>query len=594
MRIGSQSTVEGLGRSGIMARFQRDDSLLRKKILSFLPFMFLTNLARLLLVSVDGLVVGNLVGSSALASVSVFVPITNAFGIFSMLVSSGISTTISTGMGAANLDELASRKRAARLLTILTALAIGILQFPIASVMIRAYGLSPELQDMVWRYGIGVMLSMPFGLVSTICVYELQVLGRTKILSVLAVVEGCLNLALDLLFVGVFKMGVAGAGYGTAVATTIRCVISVVYLYRKSDIYQCGNAKLRAQDVGQILRTGSSEAIYGVISAVQSFLMMKIILSVFGEGGGVMKAVCLFCFSLASLAISSVQASTRPLIGIVTGGKDTEGIRLLIRRSIFLSSSILGALTLVMLAAPGLFYRLHGVADIPEYGFLALRLYALQFVFCGINCILRMYFANRGDIAYSTVAAIIGYASPLLFTYLMSLIYTPLFWLGHLISESVLLLTNFLHYRACLKEDAQAMQPGEEYLYLTVHPEDAIEASHSIRRFAEEHGYSERVAYRAALCMEEMIHYAEAVNGTDRVDAQVMVKFYDGGCVFSIMDDGRCIMLNEDDASKDLVSNYNLIKKIATSVSYQYVLEMNYTVFTFVDKPSQGAPAAAS
>jgi len=56
------------------------------------------------------------------------------------------------------------------------------------------------------------------------------------------------------------------------------------------------------------------------------------------------------------------------------------------------------------------------------------------------------------------------------------------------------------------------------------------------------------------------------------------------------MDDGQCIMLNEDDASRDIVSNYSVIRKIADTVSYQYVLDMNYSVFTFEQRPPQGVP----
>ena len=94
--------------------------------------------------------------------------------------------------------------------------------------------------------------------------------------------------------------------------------------------------------------------------------------------------------------------------------------------------------------------------------------------------------------------------------------------------------------------------------------------------------------------MEEMIHYAEAVKSSGRVMTQLMIRFYEGGCVFTIMDNGRCIMLNEDDESRDILSNYSVIRKIATTVSYQYVLEMNYTVFTFEQSPSPGISAAST
>ncbi len=60
------------------------------------------------------------------------------------------------------------------------------------------------------------------------------------------------------------------------------------------------------------------------------------------------------------------------------------------------------------------------------------------------------------------------------------------------------------------------------------------------------------------------------------------------------MDDGECILLNEDDESKELALNYSLIRKIASSVSYQYLLNMNYTVFTFEGTPDRNAPTAAA
>ena len=81
--------------------------------------------------------------------------------------------------------------------------------------------------------------------------------------------------------------------------------------------------------------------------------------------------------------------------------------------------------------------------------------------------------------------------------------------------------------------------------------------------------------------MEEMVHYAVSANGGDSVRNQLMIKFLPGSCIFTIMDDGRCIMLDEDEETKELTTNYSLIRKIAVSVNYQYILNLNYTVFCF-------------
>ena len=194
-----------------LERFRRNDSLVHRKLLSYLPFMIATNLATLLLSTVDGVVVGNLVGSEALSAVSIFMPITFVISIVCTWVASGISTALSTGMGDNRIEDLAPLKKAAVTVTIVSALAVAVLEFPVAAILVRSYHLTPDMQGMVWQYGIGILISMPFGLASTVCVHELMILGKSEILTAFAITEGCVNLVLDLLFVGVFHMGIAGA-----------------------------------------------------------------------------------------------------------------------------------------------------------------------------------------------------------------------------------------------------------------------------------------------------------------------------------------------------------------------------------------------
>ena len=581
MSIGKYKKINEAAASEGLEQFRRDDSLVHHKLLSYLPFMIATNLATLLLSTVNGVVVGNLVGSDALSAVSIFSPILLVISIVSTCVSTGISTAFSTSMGDNRIEDLSPLKKAARTVMIISALLVAVIAFPVAAILIRSYHLTPEMQTMAWQYGIGVLISMPFGLVSTVCVYELMILGKSKTLTVLAVTEGCVNLVLDLLFVGVFRMGIAGAGYGTAVANIVRCTTSIIYLCKKTDIFRCGNAKLRKANVLRIFRSGSVDATYNAMMALQGILMLKILLACFGETGGVINGVCHFCLSIANVAILSIQGSARPLVGIYSGAREIIGIRMLVRRSILLILSMVGAITLLVFLVPKLFYYLNGVKEIPTSGILCLRLYAAHFIFRGFNSVFRLYCAGRGDSKFSSIMTIIGYATLPVFAFLLSRLDTPLFWLAYLVTEFLLFFINAWHYAFGVKADMQTEVPEEAVLYLTVSPQDAIEASRCIRRYAEAHGYPERLAYRAALCMEEMAHYAVSANGGDSVRNQLMIKFLPGSCIFTIMDDGRCIMLDENEETKELITNYSLIRKIAVSVNYQYILNLNYTVFCF-------------
>ena len=155
-------------------------------------------------------------------------------------------------------------------------------------------------------------------------------------------------------------------------------------------------------------------------------------------------------------------------------------------------------------------------------------------------------------------------------------------WLSYLITEMLVLALNLWRYRRWLVQDREEVEQLVGILSLSVSPEDAVEASREIRRFADERGVSARVAYRVALCMEEMVAYAAAANERADISMQVSVRFTGDSATFTILDDGKCIALDEDRGHQELVTNnYDLVKCIAEDVSYQYVLNLNYTIMRF-------------
>ena len=66
------------------------------------------------------------------------------------------------------------------------------------------------------------------------------------------------------------------------------------------------------------------------------------------------------------------------------------------------------------------------------------------------------------------------------------------------------------------------------------------------------------------------------------IEVYIIIRLTKDEGRFVMLDTGRCIALNEDKETKKLVTeNYEFIKKLAISVEYQYILDMNYSVITF-------------
>ena len=629
----------------LLSRFGRDSSLILRKLKEYIPPMIVTNLSTLLLISVDGLVVGNFVGSNALASVNIFYPITLLIGIISGLVACGSATAISNSIGSNDFNKTARMKRATILLMVLSAIFVAIVQIPIVLYLINSYNgeVSSETVAMMKQYGIGIMISMPFGLVSTVGVYQLQIAGKMKVLMKLAAMEGIINLLMDLLFVGAMDMGVAGAGYGTAAANVVRSVMTVIYISKKTEMYKYNGAKTTFSEIKEVISCGIPDATNSLMMALKNFFVIQILIYVFGDDGGVINSVCVFCFGLVNVVVNGIQGGMRPLAGFMGGADDTVGMRKLLWKCIQITAVTVGAMTLVVLAFSEMFYYAHGVYNIPDNGVMSLRLYSLYFAFNGFDVMFRLYFVNQKKRNFSTAINVLSTVLLILMLLIFGILLPkPWLWLAYLITSLIVLSVEqlyYLYYKKCEQEE----KSNCELLYLSVDPSEAVEASQLLQKYIVESGYQPYIANRLSLCMEEMVSYSvtktrlaelrklikshlsperlvellpdelfdklmyvlkthEKNEEIPRfpgdvlkklpkdlqellqqdIQADIIIRLTADEGRFVMLDTGRRIALNEDEESRELVTeNYRFIEKLAKSVEYQYVLDMNYSVIIF-------------
>ena len=63
---------------------------------------------------------------------------------------------------------------------------------------------------------------------------------------------------------------------------------------------------------------------------------------------------------------------------------------------------------------------------------------------------------------------------------------------------------------------------SEDAIYLSVKPKEACEAASMVQEYAIDMGYSEKIAKRARLCMEEMVAYSVKATKARRVRNQIV------------------------------------------------------------------------
>ena len=637
-----KANTKQLNNNNFLSHYCSNGSIIWKKLMEYIPPLLLTNLSTLLLVSVDGLIVGNFVSQNALASVNFFYPITLFFSVITVLISSGCATAISNSIGSNDQEQTNRIKNATLLLTIFISIFIAIVQIPVVYGIIN-FGmreLSADTLSMMRQYANGIMISMPFGFISTIGIYQLQISGKMKLLVKLAALEGITNLIFDLYFVGVMKKGIAGAGYGTATATILRCIVTVIYISRETDMYKCGGNKATARDIQNIFYCGMTEATDALMAAFKNYFFLQILFIAFGDAAGIIRGVCAFCFNLVCVLLSGILGGMRPLVGLLSGAKDTAGVEKLLRQCIWICVILVGAITIIVELFPEFFFHLHGSYNIPEGGILSLRLYSFYFILNGLDGLYQLIFINRKESGFATVLTIVAGVLLLVFAFVFAkFLPAPFVWLAYPVTMIIVLAVDILHYKLSKKND---IEKDAQLLYLCVKPDEASDAAKLLEEYVIDKGYPANMANRLSICLEEMVSYSvnkcknveirkyihqkvsperlvellpddlleklmKALHETnpgepipqfpgevlkilpkdlqeliqENVENYIIIRLEPDEASFIMIDTGRRVALNEDSESKHLVTdNYTLIKKLSKSVEYQYVLDMNYTVIT--------------
>lgn len=241
-----------------------------RHLFSFALPLLLGNIFQQLYNTVDTWVVGNFVSNEAFSAVGSVTPIVNLLiGLF-LGLSTGAGAVISQFYGAKQTDRVQDAVHTAIAMTLCLVVVftvVGILLTPgMLRLMKMPENVMPEATTYLRIYFSGVMGLMLYNIGSAV----LRSVGDSKRPFHFLVVCALLNIVLDLVFVLVFRMGVAGVALATIVAQGVSALLAILTLIRSHDAVRLELSKLRLHPdvLRKILRVGIPA---GLQLAVTSF-----------------------------------------------------------------------------------------------------------------------------------------------------------------------------------------------------------------------------------------------------------------------------------------------------------------------------------
>lgn len=181
----------------------------------------------------DSLVAGKFIGEDALAAVGNSYEITLIFIAFSFGTNVGCSVIVGQLFGAKRFRELKTA-------VYTTLIAGGVL---CAVLMVGGFLLSFELLHLINTpenvmadsklYLDIYMLGLPFVFYYNIATGVFSALGDSKTPFLFLAASSTANIAVDILFVTAFRMGVAGVAWATFLCQGVSCILAVVVVFRR-------------------------------------------------------------------------------------------------------------------------------------------------------------------------------------------------------------------------------------------------------------------------------------------------------------------------------------------------------------------------
>ena len=331
-----------------------------KGIVSFAIPMFLGNLFQQLYNTVDSLIVGKFLGSEALAAVT-----SSGSLIFLMVgffngIAMGAGVVISKYFGAKDYDNL---KKAVH-----TDVAFGL----VAGGLLTIIGLILAPQMLLWMgtpadvlpnsiayfrtYFAGSLAFVMYNIVMGI----LQATGDSKHPLYYLIFSSVVNVVLDILFVGVFRWGVASAALATAISQATSALLCFIRLVWTKDVYQVHIREIRfhSQMLKQIISIGLPTGMQNSIIAIANVVVQSNI-NAFGmlavAGSGVYSKIEGFVF----LPITCFSMSLTTFIGQNLGAKQFDrakkGARFGVICSVFLAE-VVGVLVYTLMPVLATFF----------------------------------------------------------------------------------------------------------------------------------------------------------------------------------------------------------------------------------------------
>lgn len=331
----------------------------KQLLLFFFPILFGTFFQQLYN-TIDAMIVGRYIGKEALSAVGgITGTLINLLVGFFVGLSSGATVIISQYYGARRPKHVSLAVHTAIAFCLVGGLALMLLGIIIAPFALRATGTPAEIMPYAVLYMriyfIGIIGNLIYNIGSGI----LRAIGDSKRPLYFLIVSCFVNIVLDLLFVVVFQMGVAGAAWATIFSQLVSALLVIYVLTHTKESYRLilRNIRITPDMLARIIQIGFPAGLQSVMYSVSNVVIQA---GVNGLGTDTVAAWTAYgkLDGLFWMMINAFGISITTFVGQNYGAKKIERVRKGIRTCLVMAFAASIFLSTFLYIAGGLILHL--------------------------------------------------------------------------------------------------------------------------------------------------------------------------------------------------------------------------------------------
>ena len=371
-----------------------DKKELNSRFWRYLSSSILITLSGALGVIVDSIIVGNLIGSDGVSAINLNSTVIQLLMTISLIIASGGGMLAGYAIGRKDFDNARYIFTQSTLGSIIVGVIFAVIGIFFSNQLASILCQNDALYTMVHDYLRVVLFGAPAYMlmwgISTMIIVD----GSPRLASLAIIIDNIANLILDVVFIKIFDMGIAGSSLATVVGHLIAVAIMMLHFRNKNRVLHLSFKGGKLSQWRYIISQGAPLAIASICLTLLLFTSNKMVLTAVGREGIFVFSVCMNLLQVYNFFLAGTCRSLQTLGAVLIGERNSDGIRFVFGKSFkFITIAMIITCVYVWIF-PSSIATLFGAdnADIIKECNYALRIFAISFVpFCYIYFIMIIF-----------------------------------------------------------------------------------------------------------------------------------------------------------------------------------------------------------